>query len=79
MLKFFMENTLIPPKQKRCIKQLSITRETYKSLNDGYEVRGVFLDISKAFDKVWHSGLLYKFRLNGIHTTTEISYIFFKR
>ena len=23
------------------------------------DVRGVFLDVSKAFDKVWHDGLLY--------------------
>ena len=26
----------------------------------------VFCDISKAFDKVWHKGLLFKFRQNGI-------------
>ena len=30
------------------------------------EVRAVFLDISKAFDKVWHEGLLFKLRQNGI-------------
>ena len=30
------------------------------------EVRAVFLDISKAFDKVWHDGLLFKLKQNGI-------------
>ena len=30
------------------------------------EVRAVFLDISKAFDKVWHEGLLFKLKKNGI-------------
>ena len=30
------------------------------------EVRAVFLDISKAFDKVWHGGLIFKLKQNGI-------------
>ena len=29
-------------------------------------MRGVFLDISKAFDKVWHERVFLKLSLNGI-------------
>ena len=32
----------------------------------GLEVRGIFLYISKAFDKVWHDGLIFKLHQNGI-------------
>ena len=50
-----------------CINQLlSITHEIYKSFDDGPEVRSVFLDISKAFDKVWHDGVIFKSGKNGI-------------
>ena len=47
---------------------LSITHEIYTSFdcNPSLEVRGVFLDISKAFDKVWHKGLIYKLQSVGI-------------
>ena len=31
-----------------------------------HEVRAVFLDISKAFDKVCHDGLIFKLKQNGI-------------
>ena len=52
-----------------CLHQLlSVTHEIYKSFDaiPSLEVRGVFLDISKAFDRVWHVGLLYKLKLLGI-------------
>ena len=50
-----------------CINQLlSTTHEIYKSFDDGLEVRSVFLDISKAFDKVWHEGVIFKLKQNGI-------------
>ena len=72
MLKYFLNNNLISPKQSgfrpgdSCINQLlSITLDIFTSL----EVRGVFLDVSKAFDKVWHDGLIYliyKLKQNGI-------------
>ena len=73
MYPFFIQSELISPNQSgfkqgdSCINQLlSITHDIYQSLDEGYEVRGVFLDISKAFDKVWHKGLLYKLEQNGI-------------
>ena len=40
-------------------------QEIYQSFDDGLEVRGVFLDISKAFDNVWHERLICKLKQNG--------------
>ena len=47
---------------------LSITYEIYKSFdsNPSIDVIGTFLDISKAFDKVWHDGLIYKLKSYGV-------------
>ena len=50
-----------------CINQLlSITHRIFSSFDNGLEVRSIFLDISKAFDKVWHEGLIFKLKQNGI-------------
>ena len=45
---------------------MPITHEIYKFFDQVHEVRGVFLDISKAFDKVWHDGIIFKLTQNGI-------------
>ena len=73
MFEFFMENKLISTSQPgfkaddSCINQLlSITHEIYSSFDEGLEVRSVFLDILKAFDKVWHDGIIFKLTQNGI-------------
>ena len=64
-----MLNKLLNPNQSgfmpgdSCIHQLiSITHEIYASFdsNPSIEVRSIFLDISKGFDRVWHEGLIYK-------------------
>ena len=49
-----------------CINQLCVTHDIYQPLDDGLETRGIFLDISKAFDKVWHEDPLCKLKQNGI-------------
>ena len=73
MFTFFTENNLISPNQSgfrpgdSCVNQLlAITHKIYNSFDEGCEVRGVFLDISKTFDKAWHEGLLLKLTQNGI-------------
>ena len=63
MFGFYLDKGLISPNQSgfkpgdTCINQfLSITHNICKSFDDGYEVRGVCLDISKAFGKIWQDG-----------------------
>ena len=74
LYKFFIENNLISENQSgfrpgdSTINQLlEITNEIYKSFENVKETRAVFLDISKAFDKVWHPGLIFKLKQNGVN------------
>ena len=70
-----MEEDLLNPNQSgfrpsdSCINQLlAITHEIFEAsdCNPPLEVKSAFLNISKAFDKVWHKGLLYKLKSMGI-------------
>ena len=50
-----------------CINQsIFINHEIYQSIDDELDVRGVFLDTFKVFDKVWHDGLIYKLNQSGV-------------
>ena len=66
---FLLDEKLLNPNQSgfrpsdSCINQLlAITREIFEAsdCNPSVEVISVFLDILKAFEKVWHEGLLYE-------------------
>ena len=65
MFEFSTENNLISRNQlgfksgDSCINQLlSITHEIYKLFDNSPDFCGVFVDISKAFVKAWHTGFL---------------------
>ena len=73
MLTFVAENNLISPNESElrlggcCVNQLiAIPHEIHKSFDEEFKVREILLDISKAFDKVWHEGSLLKLNQNGI-------------
>ena len=73
LYKYLKVNNLITKNQSgfrpgdSCTNQLlSLVHDIHKNLDCGLEVRSVYLDMSKAFDKVWHEGLIFKLKQNGI-------------
>ena len=72
----FIDNNLITSNQSGFRPGDSVTNQliylvheihtSFDSIENS-EVRSVYLDMSKAFDKVWHEGLIYKLKQNGIN------------
>lgn len=73
MFEYFKSNFLISIFQSGFVPGHSTTThlvEIYHSfcqaVSDGKEIRVVFCDVSRAFDRVWHKGLLFKLEKCGI-------------
>ena len=69
----FLENNILTSFQSgfrrgvSTVNQLSYLYNTFcQALDAGKEVRAIFCDISKAFDRVWHAGLIHKLKFAGI-------------
>ena len=54
------------PADSTVIQLIYVVQNIIDALERGNEVRAVFSDISKAFDKVWHEGVLAKLRQLGV-------------
>jgi hypothetical protein len=68
-----LDNDILTARQSGFIKGVSavnqlinITNNFEKALDSGKEVRVVSCDISQAFDRAWHKGLIYKLKQSGI-------------
>ena len=75
LYQFLKENSLITKNQSGFTpgdsgtnQLISLIHDIHKAFDDKkcLEVRSIYLDMSKAFDKVWHEGLLHKLKQNGI-------------
>ncbi|KAG5864277.1 hypothetical protein JTB14_021252 [Gonioctena quinquepunctata] len=67
IMEHFEINDILPPFQHGFRPEhstqnalIGLTTDVEKSLNSGHCTVAIFLDIQKAFDKVWHAGLIKK-------------------
>ena len=70
---FLLKNILLTKFQSGCIpgdsavnQLISISNDFGKAINDGNEIRIIFCDISKTFDRVWHNSLLSRLEIYKI-------------
>ena len=86
IFEYLEKNSLLCPNQSgfrpfdSCKNQLlSIVHDIYANFDQNLtlEMRAKFLDISKAFDKVWHEGLILKFERIGISGNLSLLKSFF--
>ena len=76
VFKYLITNHLVTPFQSGFIlgdstvyQLISLYDDFCRSLDDRVTTQAIFFDISKAFDKVWHRGLLCKLEAKGIRGT----------
>ena len=56
----------LTPNDSAVFQLLDLYDTFTKAIDDGKDIRVIFCDISKAFDRVWHKGLLFKLRRIGV-------------
>ena len=73
LLRYLVERKLISPHQfgfmpqkSTTLQLLYLTDRWFRALERGKNITAVFLDFRKAFDRVWHPGLLYQLSTLGI-------------
>ena len=78
MFNCFLSNKLLTPSQSGFLPGDSIIAQLLSIIHErqtAFDVRGVFLDISKAFGKVWNYGLIFKSKSYGVWFLDIISKI----
>ena len=75
LFNYFQSNRLFTPSQSGFLpgdsyiaESLSIILEIQTAFDENptIDVRGVLLDISKTFDKVWHDRIIFKLKAYGV-------------
>ncbi|KAL4148923.1 hypothetical protein QTP88_003061 [Uroleucon formosanum] len=58
------------PKHSTTQQLTKLTHQLSQNFNNNIKTASIFLDVEKAFDRVWHAGLLFK--LSQLNISTEI-------